>query len=104
MVVWREVVEEFESGSLQAFQAAMTGRGTREGRIKQISKIKGFVGVKFPETVKIRQEQNEGEKGQELECAHVDSDRLHKGPTVPLSSMWPYLEKGTLRMRLSQEF
>lgn len=62
MVVWREVVEEFESGSLQAFQAAMTGKGTWEGRIKQISKIKGFVGVKFPETAKIRQERNEGRK------------------------------------------
>lgn len=100
----REVVEEFESGSLQAFQAAVTGRGTQEGRIKQISKIKGFGGVKFPETGKIRQEQNEGRKVKSSSVLTLTGDRVHKGPTVPLSSMWPYLEKGTLQMRLSQEF
>lgn len=52
--------------------------------MKQLSKINGFVGVKFPES---RQEQNEREKGQGLQCAHVDSDRLRDGPTVALSSM-----------------
>lgn len=65
----------------------MADTDTREGRIKQISKINGFVGGKFPETAKIRQEQNEGEKGQGLQCAHVDSDRLHEGPTATLSSV-----------------
>lgn len=84
-MVWKEVEEEFERGSLQAFQAAVTGRSTWEGRTSRSPRSRASGGVKFPETAKIRREQNEGEKGQGFQCTHGDSDRLPKGPTVALS-------------------
>lgn len=68
--------KEFVKGG----QKAVTCRSTREGEPSRSPRFKRFMGVKFPDTERIKQEQNEGERSQEFQCANVDSDRLHDGP------------------------